>query len=147
MIDGVEIKQLHPSVDDRGFVMEMLRSDDPIFEAFGQSYVALNYPGVIRAWHYHKEQTDLWVCAKGMIKVGLYDAREGSPTKGEIQTVCMGEHNYVLLKIPVGVYHGTRRSASSPRFSSTSRRSRMTPSGRTSTASPTTARTSRSIGR
>ena len=106
MIQGVEIKQLKPYADERGYLMEMLRADDPIFETFGQSYAALNYPGVIRAWHYHKEQTDLWVCVKGMIKVGLYDAREDSPTKGEAQAVHMGEHNYILLKIPTGVYHG-----------------------------------------
>lgn len=49
MIQGVEIKQLEPHVDDRGYLMELLREDDPIFERFGQSYIALNYPGVIRA--------------------------------------------------------------------------------------------------
>jgi dTDP-4-dehydrorhamnose 3,5-epimerase len=106
MIDGVVLKQLRPNADDRGFLMEMLRADDPIFEEFGQTYISMNYPEVIRAWHYHKLQTDLWVCVKGMIKVGLYDAREGSPTKGEANTIYLGENNYQLLKIPVGVYHG-----------------------------------------
>lgn len=106
MIEGVELRQLHPRADDRGYLMEMLRADDPMFEGFGQSYIALNYPEVIRAWHYHKKQIDMWVCVKGMIKVGLYDAREDSPTKGQSQTVYLGEHNYQLLKIPIGVYHG-----------------------------------------
>jgi dTDP-4-dehydrorhamnose 3,5-epimerase len=106
MIDGVEIKQLHPRADERGYLMEMLRADDPIFEGFGQSYVALNYPGVIRAWHYHKHQTDLWVCVKGMIKVGLYDGRADSPTKDEVNTFYLGEQNTVLLKIPPLVMHG-----------------------------------------
>ncbi len=106
MIDGIVIKQLKPHADERGYLMEMLRADDPVFETFGQSYVALNYPGVIRAWHYHKLQTDLWVCVKGMIKVGLYDAREGSPTEGEAQAIYMGKNNNILLKIPIGVYHG-----------------------------------------
>lgn len=106
MIDGVEIKQLRRFVDERGYLMEMLRSDDPMFEQFGQSYVALNYPGVIRAWHYHKMQTDFWVCVKGEIKVGLYDAREDSPTKGVVNEVYLGEHHPILLKIPIGVMHG-----------------------------------------
>ena len=106
MINGVEIKQLKKNVDERGYLMEMLRSDDEIFETFGQTYISMNYPGVIRAWHYHKEQDDLWVCVKGMIKVGLYDGREGSPTYGQAQAVYMGEDNSILLKIPVGVYHG-----------------------------------------
>ena len=94
--------------------MEMLREDDEVFNHFGQSYIALNYPGVIRAWHYHKLQDDLWVCVKGMIKVGLYDAREDSPTKGEAQTLYMGEQNNILLKIPVGVYHGYKTIGTEP---------------------------------
>lgn len=106
MIEGVEIKQLRKNADDRGYLMEILREDDPLYEKFGQCYVSMNYPGVIRAWHYHKKQADIWACIKGMIKVGLYDAREGSPTKGEAQAVYMGDDNGVLLKIPVGVYHG-----------------------------------------
>ena len=106
MIHGVETKELYPRADERGYLMEMLRSDDPIFEQFGQSYVALNYPGVIRAWHYHKDQTDLWVCVRGMIKVGLYDPRPDSPTKGQTDTIYLGEHSNLLLKIPPLVYHG-----------------------------------------
>lgn len=114
MIYAVETKQLRPHADDRGYLMEMLRADDPIFEGFGQSYVALNYPGVIRAWHYHKLQVDMWVCVKGMIKVGLYDAREDSPTKGEAQAIYLGEHNPMLLKIPIGVYHGYKTVGTEP---------------------------------
>jgi len=41
-----------------------------------------------------------------MIKVGLYDAREDSPTHGEVQEVFLGEQSMVLLKIPIGVMHG-----------------------------------------
>ena len=114
MIDGVIIKPLKAHADERGYLMEMLREDDDVFEHFGQSYVALNYPGVIRAWHYHKLQTDLWVCVKGMVKVGLYDAREDSPTKGEAQTVYMGENNMVLIKIPIGIYHGYKTCGVEP---------------------------------
>jgi len=106
MIEGVKIKQLAPHPDERGCLTEILRSDDEMFEQFGQIYVSLNYPGVIRAWHYHKKQDDLWACVKGMIKAVLYDLREDSPTKGQVQEVFMGEQSPILLKIPVGVAHG-----------------------------------------
>ena len=106
MIDGVEIKQLKVNADERGSLMEILRADDEIFEQFGQVYVSLNYPGVIRAWHYHKKQTDLFVVVKGMIKVPLYDGREDSPTHGEVNEFFLGEQNRILLKIPRGVMHG-----------------------------------------
>jgi len=106
MIDGVMIKQLKAHADERGYLMEMLREDDEIFDHFGQCYVALNYPGVIRAWHYHKLQDDLWVVVKGMIKAVLYDSRPDSRTHGEVNEFFLGEHNRILLKIPVGVMHG-----------------------------------------
>ena len=75
MIQGVEVKQLARYADERGFLMEIMRSDDPIFTKFGQCYVSMNYPGVVRAWHYHQKQADFFVVVKGMIKVGLYYMR------------------------------------------------------------------------
>ena len=106
MIDGVIIKKLAGHADERGCLTELLRSDEEIFENFGQIYVSQNYPGVIRAWHYHKKQNDFWAVVKGMVKAVLYDSREDSPTHGEVQEVFLGEQNMVLLKIPVGVMHG-----------------------------------------
>ena len=106
MIDGIVVKQLKRHADERGYLMEMLRSDDDVFVSFGQSYVALNYPGVVRAWHYHKKQEDIFVCVKGMIKAVVYDSREGSPTHGEVNEFFMGDDDPILLKIPVGVMHG-----------------------------------------
>ncbi len=106
MIQGVVVKQLKVNVDERGSLMEMLRCDDEIFEKFGQAYVALNYPGVVRAWHYHKRQVDFFVVVKGMAKVVLYDGRFDSPTRGEVNEFFMGERNPIMLRIPIGVLHG-----------------------------------------
>lgn len=106
MIEGVVIKKLKGNADERGCLTEILRSDEDVFVKFGQIYVSLNYPGVIRAWHYHKKQDDFWAAVKGMVKAVLYDGRDGSPTHGEVQEVFLGEQNPVLLKIPVGVMHG-----------------------------------------
>ncbi len=108
MIDGVRIKKLTPHADERGYLMELLRNDDDIFTTFGQCYVTLNYPGVIRAWHYHKKQEDFFVVVKGMCKVGLYDMREGSPTRGLAEAHYLGDNNNIVLRIPVGVAHGYR---------------------------------------
>ncbi len=114
MIQGVESKQLTKRADERGFLMELLRSDDSIFTKFGQCYVSMNYPGVVRAWHWHKKQDDFIVVVKGMIKVGLCDIREGSPTRGEVNEFYLGENNNVLLKIPVGVAHGYKTMGVEP---------------------------------
>ena len=114
MIQGVEVKQLTPRADERGFLMELLRSDDAIFTKFGQCYVSMNYPGVVRAWHWHERQDDFFVVVKGMIKVGLYDMREGSPTRGEANEFYLGQNNNIVLKIPVGVVHGYKTVGTEP---------------------------------
>jgi dTDP-4-dehydrorhamnose 3,5-epimerase len=106
VIEGVKIKPLKVIPDDRGLLMEMLRSDDPDFQKFGQVYVTMVLPGVAKAWHFHKIQTDHFVCVGGKAQVGLFDARDGSPTKGETQTVVLGWPDQSLLVIPPGVYHG-----------------------------------------
>ncbi len=114
MIEGVEVKQLAKHVDERGYLMEILRSDDPIFRKFGQVYVALNFPGVVRAWHYHQKQDDHFVVVKGVVKVALYDARRGSPTQDQVDEFFLGEQNNILLKIPVGVMHGYKTVGTEP---------------------------------
>ena len=114
MIDGIVVKQLKRHADERGFLMEMLRNDDEIYSQFGQTYISMNYPGVIRAWHFHKKQDDLWVCVKGMIKTVVYDCRESSPTYGEVNEFFMGDNNPVLLKIPVGTMHGYKTVGTEP---------------------------------
>ncbi len=106
MLDGVKVKKLKVLPDERGRLMEMLRSDDDLFIKFGQVYVTTTYPGVIKAWHLHKVQTDNIVCVKGMIKLAMYDAREASPTKGDVKELFIGEHNPVLVQIPDNIYHG-----------------------------------------
>lgn len=106
MIDGVEIKNLVIHRDDRGWLMEILRSDDKIFEKFGQVYVTTCNPGIAKAWHYHKNQTDFFTVISGKAKIVLYDRRGNSPTKGELNEFIVGEENSILIKIPKEVVHG-----------------------------------------
>jgi len=106
MIEGVITKKLRVIPDERGRLMEILRNDDAAFEEFGQVYITTTYPGVVKAWHYHKIQSDNFACAQGMIRVALFDARKESPTYGEINEFFIGEHNPLLLHIPTGVFHG-----------------------------------------
>jgi dTDP-4-dehydrorhamnose 3,5-epimerase len=106
LIQGVRVKPLKPIADERGRLMEMLRRDDEIFLEFGQVYMTTMYPGVTKAWHYHKLQTDHFVCVRGMIKLALYDEREGSPTKGTVNEFFLGDHGHHLVQIPPDVWHG-----------------------------------------
>jgi dTDP-4-dehydrorhamnose 3,5-epimerase len=106
LIDGVKVKPLTAHCDERGRLMEILRADDAIFARFGQVYITTAYPGVVKAWHYHKRQADHFTCLHGMVKLVLYDPRKGSPTKGAVNEFVIGPHNPILVRIPPGVYHG-----------------------------------------
>lgn len=107
LIDGVKTKALRLIPDERGWLMEMLRADDPeMFIGFGQAYVSATYPGVVKAWHYHKHQIDNFVCLEGMIKLVLVDTRPASPTEGAVNEFFIGTENRMLVQIPNLVYHG-----------------------------------------
>jgi dTDP-4-dehydrorhamnose 3,5-epimerase len=106
MIDGVKVVKLKVIPDERGRLMEMLRSDEPEFIKFGQVYVTTAYPGVVKGWHYHERQHDAMVVVSGMMKIVLYDRRTGSPTHGEVNEFSAGIHNPVRIHIPPGVCHG-----------------------------------------
>ena len=105
-IDGVVIKNLKVIPDERGWLMEILRSDDKIFTNFGQVYITTAYPAVVKGWHYHNKQDDNFRCIRGMMKVALYDGREDSPTNGTVMELFSGVKNPVLIHVPPGIYHG-----------------------------------------
>jgi dTDP-4-dehydrorhamnose 3,5-epimerase len=106
MIQGVRVKSLRLIPDERGRLMEILRSDDDLFIRFGQLYMTTAYPGIVKGWHYHQKQIDNFAVVKGMIKLVLYDRREDSSTRGEVNEFFIGEHNPQLVQIPALVLHG-----------------------------------------
>lgn len=105
MIEGVKIKELITHLDDRGFFREVWRADEGM-GSIAQTSMTLTFPGVIKAFHYHKLQTDIWYVASGQARVVLHDLREDSPTKGETQIIVCGQHKPLLIAIPTMVCHG-----------------------------------------
>ena len=106
-IDGVKTKALRLIPDERGFLLEILRADDPeLFTKFGQVYVSATYPGVVKAWHYHQRQVDNFACVAGMVKLVLVDTRADSPTRGAVNELFVGTQNPMLVQVPNLVYHG-----------------------------------------
>jgi dTDP-4-dehydrorhamnose 3,5-epimerase len=106
LIKGVVVRRAKILPDERGRLGEIMRADDPWFEKFGQVYFTTTYPGVVKAWHYHKKQTDHFYVIKGTVKIALYDQQEDSPTYGTVNELYLGEHCPGLLRIPPGVLHG-----------------------------------------
>lgn len=106
MIKGVKIKELKINFDSRGRLMEILRSDDKIFQKFGQVYITTAKPGVVKAWHMHKKQDDYFVCLVGKIRLALFDSRKNSPSYGRVDEFILDQNKPFVVKIPKNVYHG-----------------------------------------
>lgn len=106
MIEGVIVKPLRKIPDERGTILKMQQSTDEEFKGFGEIYFSTIYPGVVKGWHMHEEACLNYAVPKGMIKLVLFDDREASSTKGEIQEIFIGEHNYCLVQIPPKVWNG-----------------------------------------
>ena len=106
-IDGVKSKSLRLIPDERGWLMEILRADDPeFFTKFGQVYISGTYPGVVKAWHYHERQIDNFTCIVGEVKLVIVDTRPESPTNGAINEFFIGTRNPMIVQVPRMVYHG-----------------------------------------
>lgn len=106
MIEGVHIRPLKQIPDERGKIMHMLRCDDPHFERFGEIYFSIVYPGTIKGWHLHQRMTLNYATIRGMIKLILFDDRQGSPSQGKLMEIFTGEDDYTLITIPPLVWNG-----------------------------------------
>jgi dTDP-4-dehydrorhamnose 3,5-epimerase len=106
VIEGVRTKDLICHPDERGRLWEILRADDEIFDTFGQVYVTTAHPGVVKAWHAHRLQTDFFTVLSGRARFVLYDMRPDSRTRGQLQEFLLGRDRLQLITIPPGVYHG-----------------------------------------
>lgn len=106
-IDGVLLQDLTIVPAEGGPVLRMLRTDSPLYMGFGELYFSEIEPGCIKAWKCHTAQTQHFAVPVGRIKVVLYDARKGSPTRNRMVEILLGRPDqYQLLRIPPEIWYG-----------------------------------------
>ncbi len=110
LIDEVRIQPLVLWPDDRGYFLEAFRLGRNLTAAFPpdttQISVACNYPGAIKAFHYHLRQSDCFSPAAGLFQIALVDLRRGSRTFARRNTIYAGLLRPWSVLIPPGVAHG-----------------------------------------
>ena len=106
MIEGVKITPLKQIFDERGKVMHMMKTSSPEFKKFGEIYFSCTNPNVVKAWHLHKKMTLNYAVVSGAIKCVLYDDRNDSSTKGQIEEYFMSPEDYYLLTVPPMIWNG-----------------------------------------
>jgi dTDP-4-dehydrorhamnose 3,5-epimerase len=110
LIEGVRVQPYDLWPDDRGYFLEVVRMQQGLAASFApettQVSAAVSYPGTIKAFHFHKYQTDLWVPMSGVFQVTLVDLRPDSATFGLKNTLYVGALKPWQILIPPGVGHG-----------------------------------------
>lgn len=106
-IEGVLITELRQINDARGSVLHMLRCDAPEFMRFGECYFSEVLPGAVKAWKRHHAQTQNLTVPVGCARFVIYDDRENSATRGNLQILKLGRPDfYFRLQIPPGLWYG-----------------------------------------
>jgi len=119
-IDGVAVTVLKRNVDDGGSMTELARFSSGVPAAFpGFTIAQINYsviqPQVVKAFHVHHRQTDIWfVPPEDRIVLVLVDVRSGSPTEKVVTKLMLGDGQSLLVRIPPGVAHGCRNVGDKP---------------------------------
>jgi len=120
LIAGVRLAPYSVWPDDRGYFLEVTRIGHGLAAEFPkestQISAALSYPGTIKAFHFHRYQTDCWVPVQGMFQIALVDLRKDSATFGARNTIYAGTLRPWQLLIPPGVAHGYKVIGTSPGF-------------------------------
>lgn len=118
LIAGVRIFPYTVFPDDRGYFLEIARLGQGLPAAFPkestQISAALSYPGTVKAFHYHLNQTDCWVPLDGMLQIALVDLRPESNTFGVRNTLYAGSHRRWQILVPPGIGHGYKVIGTAP---------------------------------
>ncbi len=118
LIEGVLINPVSLWPDDRGYFLEVARLGSGMTAEFPlnstQVSAALSYPGTIKAFHVHRQQTDCWLAVQGMFQVALVDMRRHSGTWGLRNTMYIGALRPWQILVPPGVAHGYKVIGADP---------------------------------
>lgn len=115
-IEGVRLKEVKNVLKPRGDVLcEVFRRDWALDDGkVDQVFQSLLEPGSISAWHVHQRTTDRLFVSQGLVKIVLFDARQGSSTHGRVNEYRFGAVRPALLVVPPGVWHGVQNISSTP---------------------------------
>ncbi len=113
-IDGVQVVDLKRFHDDGGSLTELGRLEAGVHASLaGFEVKQINYseldPGVIKAFHLHRRQTDVWfVPPSDKMLLVLLDVRAESRSRNLHHRLILGDGTSRLVRIPPGVAHGVR---------------------------------------
>lgn len=115
-IHGVDLRRLTTNADGRGDLTVLM--SDRLGDIYRTPHVYLVTAAArsVRAWVYHKRQSDRLAYTNGRIRVVLYDLRPDSPTYQALNVIDVGADNKILLTIPPFVVHAVQNLGDADAF-------------------------------
>jgi dTDP-4-dehydrorhamnose 3,5-epimerase len=106
-VAGVEFGPTRPVPHEDGHVTEVARASWEMLKSpLVQVHITTTFAGRVRAWGLHPLGTDRLFVVSGLVKLVVYDGRNGSPTFGRWNEFVVSEKNPGLLVVPPNLYHG-----------------------------------------
>ena len=107
-IAGVKLVHLQSFDDERGRFLETFRTEwfpERVWNDV-QTNRSDSKKNVLRGLHFHHKQVDYWYLLSGAVRVGLYDLRRSSSTRGAGEVIDLSDKEPMGVFVPVGVAHG-----------------------------------------
>ena len=109
LIDGVAVREVRSVITANSVTTEICRSDWGIVDGTIEQtiHVAMR-GGAVSAWHQHRHRWDYLFGIGGHLRVILFDPREKSPTRGQVDIFHLSPQRPQLLAVPPSVWHGVQ---------------------------------------
>jgi dTDP-4-dehydrorhamnose 3,5-epimerase len=108
-ITDVRTREVRNIVTANGITTELFRPDWGIVDGSIQQTIHVALRGrAVSAWHQHRLRWDYLFVVGGHLRVVLFDPRDDSPTKGQVDVFHLSPARPMLLAVPPFVWHGVQ---------------------------------------
>jgi dTDP-4-dehydrorhamnose 3,5-epimerase len=109
LIEGVMTREVRNIVTANSITTELYRPDWEIVDGQVQQAIHVGLRGgAISAWHQHRGRWDYIFTVGGHLRVVLYDPREESSTRGQVDVFHLSPARPMLLAVPPEIWHGVQ---------------------------------------
>ncbi len=108
-IDGVKTRDVRNVVTANGITTELYRPDWGVVDGAVQQVIHVALRGrAVSAWHQHRHRWDFLFVVGGHMRVVLFDPRDDSPTRGQVDVFHLSPARPTLLAVPPWIWHGVQ---------------------------------------
>jgi dTDP-4-dehydrorhamnose 3,5-epimerase len=109
LIEGVVVRDVRSVVTANSVTTEIWRTDWRMVEGAVEQTIHVDLRGnAISAWHQHRERWDYLFVVGGHLRLVLYDPRDASLTRGQVDVLHLSPRRPQLIAVPPWIWHGVQ---------------------------------------